>query len=351
MGRLRLLSLFSGIGAFEKALDNLNIKYELVNYCEIDKYASKAYSAIHSVSEDKNLGDVRTIDTTKIHDIDLLTFGFPCTDISVAGTRKGLVDGDGNKTRSGLVFDAFKIIEDTQPKVAIAENVLNLVATSFKDIFNHLVTTLEQLGVGYNVYWQVLAANDYGIPQIRRRVFMIAIRKDVDDGEFRFPSPIPLRGVLADYLEDNPDPKYTMSEQIKITFSDMTNRNGYVRGTIWQPHDLRTSKMAFTITTRQGSVPDQNYIIVGEPVYKEVVSDEINIFDTPTTEIDWTKTVVRKLTPLEAFRLMGFSDKDYDAVRKAGISNAQMYKMTGNSIVVPVVQHIINNLTNYIGGK
>ena len=112
--RVKLLSLFSGIGAFEKALDNIGISYDLVGYCEIDKYASKSYSAIHGVSEDKNLWDVTKVNEKSLpKDIDLCTYGFPCQDISLAGKQKGLFNEDGTKTRSGLFFDALRIIEES----------------------------------------------------------------------------------------------------------------------------------------------------------------------------------------------------------------------------------------------
>lgn len=132
---LRVLSLFSGIGAFEKALKNIGKDFELVNYCEIDKYASKVYSMIHNVSEDLNLHDVTKIDTSKLHDIDLITYGFPCQDISIAGKQKGFTDNKGNRTRSGLFFEALRIIEDTKPKYAIAENVKALTSKKFKNEF------------------------------------------------------------------------------------------------------------------------------------------------------------------------------------------------------------------------
>jgi DNA (cytosine-5)-methyltransferase 1 len=97
---MRVLSLFSGIGAFEKALSNLFIDYEVVNYCEIDKYARKAYSLLHNISEDKNLIDVTQVKTRNLQDIDLITYGFPCQDISNAGYQKGFTDNNGNRTRS-----------------------------------------------------------------------------------------------------------------------------------------------------------------------------------------------------------------------------------------------------------
>ena len=114
---LKYLSLFSGIGAFESALTNLGVNYEVVNYCEIDKYASKSYSAIHGVPETKNLWDITKVNVfnlPKPGEIDLVTYGFPCQDISLAGKQKG------------LFFEALKVIEYCKPKVAIAENVKNL---------------------------------------------------------------------------------------------------------------------------------------------------------------------------------------------------------------------------------
>ena len=98
---IKYLSLFSGIGAFEKAMQNLRIPYDLVGYCEIDKHASKSYSLIHHVPESKNFGDITKIDETKLpKDIDFISYGFPCQDISIAGNLKGFEDEEGNKTRS-----------------------------------------------------------------------------------------------------------------------------------------------------------------------------------------------------------------------------------------------------------
>lgn len=165
---LRYLSLFSGIGAFEKALENLKIPYELVGYCEIDKYASKAYSLIHNVPETMNYGDITKVDEKAIPTpLDLITYGFPCQDISRAGKERGLFDENGNKTRSGLFFDALRIIETTQPKVAIAENVKNLVGKKFKTQFEIVLKSLEE--AGYNNYWSIMNARDYGTAQVRER--------------------------------------------------------------------------------------------------------------------------------------------------------------------------------------
>lgn len=207
---LNVLSLFSGIGAFEKALENLGIPHNVVAYCEIDKYASKAYSIIHNIPEEKNLRDVTKVDILDIDErVDLITYGFPCQDISNAGKQKGFTDENGERTRSGLFFEALRIIDDYKPKFAIAENVKALVSKKFTEEFKTVLESLEE--VGYNNYYTVLNAKDFGIPQNRERVFIISIRKDIDKG-FTFPEAIPLELRLKDMLEDEVDEKYYLTE-------------------------------------------------------------------------------------------------------------------------------------------
>ena len=228
---MKVLSLFSGIGAFEKALDKLDVPYELVGYCEIDKYASRSYSAIHGVPETLNIGDITKVDETQLpHDIDLITYGFPCQDISIAGKQKGLIDEDGRQTRSGLFFEALRIIEETQPRVAIAENVKNLTGKKFKTQFELVLKSLEE--AGYNNYWKVLNLKDFGIPQNRERVFIVSIRKDIDNGTFRFPGGFPLKLRLKDVLENEVDEKYyviqvAMEGLIRHKERNQANGNGF----------------------------------------------------------------------------------------------------------------------------
>lgn len=202
------MSLFSGIGAFEKGLERLKIPYELVGFSEIDKWAITSYCAIHNIDEYLNLGDVSKVDIVDIPDCDLVTYGFPCQDISIAGKQKGIIKGE---TRSGLLYEALRIIEGKKPKYAIAENVKNLVGKKFKDDFNGLLDYLHELG--YNNYWQVLNTKDYGIPQNRERVFIVSIRKDVDNGHFEFPKGFDNGLRLKDVLEDEVEEKYYINNE------------------------------------------------------------------------------------------------------------------------------------------
>ena len=205
---IRLLSLFTGIGAFETALRNLNIPYELVGFSEIDKFAVKSYCAIHNIDEKKNLGDVKNIDTENLKEIDFMTWGFPCQDISIAGNLKGIEKG---KTRSGLYFEGYRILKDVMPKVSIIENVKNLTSKRFRNEFAGILKDIED--AGYNNYWRVLNAKDYGIPQNRERVFIVSIRKDIDKCSFNFPDKQFLRIRLKDLLEDEVDKKYYLSDK------------------------------------------------------------------------------------------------------------------------------------------
>ena len=203
MEKLRVLSLFSGIGAYEQALTNLKIQHEVVNYCEIDKYASKCYSLIHNVPESKNLGDVSKVEDKDLPQCDLLTWGFPCTDISVAGKMQGIVKG---VTRSGLYYEGLRILRATKPKYSIVENVKNLVSKKFKPQFESMLQDFDECG--YNSYISLLNSKDFGVAQNRERVFVISIRKDIDDGSYTTPLGFPLDHRLKDVLESEVDDKY-----------------------------------------------------------------------------------------------------------------------------------------------
>ena len=336
---MKVFSLFSGIGAFERALETLNIKYDLMAYSEIDKYASKAYALIHKVSESLNLGDITKIDETKLpKDIDLITYGFPCQDISIAGKQKGFATADG-KTRSGLFFDALRIIQTTKPRIAIAENVKNLTSKRFKNEFEIVLKSLED--AGYKNYWQVLNAKDFGIPQNRERVFIISIRKDIDNYTFKFPEKMPLRLKLKDLLENDVDEKYYLKKLkntfIKNSFKQEKNGNGFK----FEPHVKNNANYAKTITTRAGGRMDDNFIIEIDSD-KEKIKFANNLLGKNIGNYDALK--IRKLTPTECFRLMGFSDKDVQILKENKISDSQLYKMAGNSIVVNVLVEIFKKL-------
>ena len=334
-----------------------------------------------------NLGDITQIDETKLaKDIDLITYGFPCQDISLAGNQKGLTDEEGNKTRSGLVWDAIRIIRETQPKVAIAENVKNLVSKKFTKEFEAILKELDE--AGYNNYWKVLNAKDYGIAQNRERVFIVSIRKDIDLGLFEWPEPEELKTRLLDYLEDDVDEKYYLSDKMIKYISQSGTKNfkvdtrinldiarplttaqnkragttNYIAPDLPANFDLKEVVVKDTrnptrLDTLGGVVkggairnrPNENG--VNQPnleLRKDDVSNTLTTFDKDNVIVSLPPLRIRKLTPKECWRLMGFDDEDHDKVERAGISNAQRYKMAGNSIVVNVVEKILKNLIEQV---
>ena len=306
---IKYLSLFSGIGAFEKALKNIDLEYELVGFSEIDKYAAQSYCAIHKVEPSLNWGDITKIDETSLGEGDFITYGFPCQDISLAGKRKGFFDEEGNKTRSGLFFDAARIIKETRPKVAIAENVKNLVSKSFKEQFETVLETLDE--IGYNNYWKVLKASDFGIPQERERVFIVSIRKDIDTGVFEFPKPYELKTFFKDILEENPDSSYDMTDAAIITLNK------------YKPKKPIKLDIAPTLTCELAHLHGKN-------LYPKICCMFEHLGMRP-----------RHLTLKEGFRLMGFDDADVEACIAAKVSKTQIYKQTGNSIVVDVAEELL----------
>ena len=157
----------------------------------------------------KNYGDIMAVD--RLPKCDLLTFSFPCQSISVAGKQHGIVAGE---TRSGLVYEIIRLLEtakenDELPKYLLLENVKALTSKKFIGDFNNLNTILDD--IGYNVYWKVLNAKDFGVPQNRERTFGIYIRKDIDKCNFEFPKPYELKLRLKDVLEDEVSEKYYIS--------------------------------------------------------------------------------------------------------------------------------------------
>jgi DNA (cytosine-5)-methyltransferase 1 len=213
--KLRVGSLFTGIGAWEKALVNLGVGFDLKFFCELDRYAEESYCGIFGEDKAKNLGDITKVDTSKIGDIDMLFYSPPCQAFSVAGKQGGFED-----KRGVLFFDALKIIAAKLPKVCIMENVKGLTGKKFDAEFKEMLRSLEELG--YTNSWKVLNAKDYGIPQNRERVFVFS---ELGGEEFEFPEGEELKLRLADMLEDEVDEKYYVSdERTRKFFENLENK-------------------------------------------------------------------------------------------------------------------------------
>ena len=458
---LKVLSLFSGIGAFELALKRIGVNVELVGFSEIDKYATKSYCAVHGVSEDLNLGDISKIDLDKLKglDIDLITHGSPCQDFSIAGRLAGGDKGSG--TRSSLMWCTVDIVEAVRPKYVIWENVKNLLSSKNRHNFDGYLEIMDKLG--YNSYYKVLNSKHYGIPQNRERVFTVSIRKDLEK-EYEFPEEIELTKKLKDVLEESVDEKYYLSDKLIAGLIANTERqrakgNGFtfettdgdcVAKTVTtrvgacrsgdnyiqvvgkldiKGHDCvkrvySGEGIAPTLTDMQGGNRQPKVLVGDEPViaasrgrnpdnpgdrtpgipteqrleinkqgisntittvqkdnyviepclkikeatkagYKEAYAgDGVNIsgrmkYQRGNVQKEMTQTLmangsergvvtpdmrIRKLTPRECWRLMGFGDEDFDKAKAVPTSDTQLYKQAGNSIVVNVLEAVFKNL-------
>ena len=205
---VKVIELFSGIGAPRKALENLKINHSVIAFSEIDKYAETSYRAIFNDYVTPNLGDITKI--SELPECDLLTYGFPCQDISTAGRGEGIKKG----TRSGLLLEVKRLLnvaayKNKLPRILILENVKALIQKKHKSDFDSWLQDLERLG--YKNYYQILSAKDYGIPQSRERVFVISILGNHKPYIFHKASELKIK--LSDLLESEVDEKYYLKDE------------------------------------------------------------------------------------------------------------------------------------------
>ena len=306
---IKVFEAFAGYGSQSLALKYLNIPHEVVGISEIDKWAIKAYNALHD--NVKNYGDISKINPHDLPDFDLFTYSFPCQDISIAGYQKGISKG----TRSGLLYECEKIIEVKRPKYLMLENVKNLVGKNFKFQFDEWLKYLETLG--YTNYWKVLSATDYGVAQSRKRVFAISILNDTQG--FTFPTPFPLEKTLKDYLESEGDA--TQGYYLNRPFKLVDKKNVVAELIDYKYHSATRihglNSIAPTLAVGGHGIARPKILINGK---------------------------VRMLTPRETFRLMGVKDEDIDKIKALGFGNERQYMLAGNSIVVDVLVNIFKQL-------
>ena len=369
MSKLKLLELFGGIGACSRALDHLGIEYELVDYVEIDKYACKSFNAIHGTNFEPQ--DVKQWD--KKVEVDLIMHGSPCQDFSIAGKGKGGNEGSG--TRSSLMYETVRIVSSLKPKYVLWENVKNLLSEKHRYNFDMYLDKMEELG--YRNYYQVLNAKDYGVPQNRERVFTVSIRKDIQE-EYKMPEPKPLELRLKDILEDQADEKYYVSDKL-LTYFLENSKTQTRKGNNWKFKPQDGNGIGFTVRIKAGARVDDNFVTVkqignltqnanrenpqrGRLYDQSGVSPTLNSMRGRNTRrgrvgkqvantllandaqgVVTEKLRIRRLTPKECWRLMGFDDEAFEKAREVN-SDTQLYKQAGNSIVVDVLEAILTNL-------
>lgn len=256
---IRLIELFAGIGSQAKSLENLGVDFEHYKVVEFDKYAIASYNAIHGTN-------FETSDITDIHAKDLeinerenycyiMTYSFPCQDLSLAGKLGGMAKGGG--TRSGLLWEVERILDECDgnlPDVLLMENVPQVIGKKNIKDFQLWRKKLEELG--YSNYVELLNAKDFDIPQNRNRCFMVSI---LGEYNYTFPKKRKLKLRLKDLLEDKVDEKYYLSDQM-ISFFKYNSKKQEKLGNGFRFETINDKEIAKTVTTHNGNRMDDNFI-------------------------------------------------------------------------------------------
>ena len=322
----------------KQILENIYITHNLVNIQQVKGY------------------DLEIVDTDKYEYI--LTYSFPCQDLSLAGKGKGMSD---TSTRSGMLWEVERILTEckelgTLPQILLMENVPQVHGEGNKEDFNKWQLRLEELG--YKNYWQDLIATDYGIPQTRNRCFMVSI---LGEYSYSFPPKQELKLKLKDMLEDNVDEKYFLSDKM-IKFFTYNEEKQKEKGNGFRFNVSDGNVMAKTITTNAGNRMDDNFIkIIPFGTYYTWEDNQGNINTQCNRAADENRNAltvacanvgnvltnyrIRKLTPYECFSLMGVKREDYEKVAK-NQSNASLYHLAGDSICTTVLMAIFSQLLN-----
>lgn len=366
---IKVGTLFSGIGAIEYALKRLNLKHKVVFASDIDKFVKQSYNANYKISQQHWYDDVRALNAEPYRGkLDLLVGGSPCQSFSMVGKRRGLKD-----TRGTLFYEFARVVKESQPKVFIYENVKGLINHDKGQTFDIVKATFNELG--YRYFYQVLNAKNYGIPQHRERIFVIGFKDPNID--FVFPDSIPLERTMQDFLQDFTDTKYYLKEKgVKFVTSSKNRKKRYtqINGEIalcqkanqqfnWHGDFVFESLQSPEFDEFLFNVEDvEEKYYLSEKVRDYVLSSGTKNFKTSVkTDLSVARPLlqsmhkmhragvdnyvthnqgrIRKLTPTECLRLMGFRD-DFKQV----VSDTQLYRQAGNSIVVDVLIALLKQM-------
>lgn len=400
---LRYFDAFAGISGFRSALEKVG-SFECVGFCEIDKYAQMAYRAMYETGGEEFYENIREIDTGKLGDFDLLTGGFPCQPFSLAGRRKSFKDERGD-----LFFELARILKAKRPQYFTFENVPGLLSAEAGTAYAKILDTLCELG--YSVAWHVLNSTDFGVPQSRRRVYLIGNLGErcpcevlafggISKENCRSGKPEQLiggsqgarvyspNGVAVTqcsgsggcggktglyFIDMNPPPNLTDHARCITTRQDSgvsthkgehsavfvdLNENGKVTENVRCLHtrmDLGVTSSCHKGERSGVHVEDEPRAILNpfkettyqngrrikepnEPMFTLTVSDRHGIIH---------RGRIRRLMPIECWKLQGFEKAQFEKVQALGISDAQLYKMAGNAVTVNVVEAIARNLLKF----
>ena len=373
---IRLATVFSGIGAIEQAMKRLKLNHEIIFAGDIDPHVKKSYLANYQLSEERWHSDITTFDATPyLGQIDLLVGGSPCQAFSMVGKRHGLED-----TRGTLFYEFARVVNETKPKIFIYENVKGLLNHDNGKTWQVVKDVLHALG--YDLYFQVMNSKNYGIPQHRERIFVVGF-KTPPQGGFIFPAEIPLEHSMQDFLEDYTDSKYFLKEKgIKFVTSSKNRQKRYtqINGDVmlcqkanqqfnwhgdfifeYAVNSSQFDEFIFNVNDVEEkyylSNKIRNYVLAGGTKNFKTSTETDLTVARPLLQtmhkmhragvdnyVTHNQGRIRKLTPRECLRLMGFRD-DFQIV----VSDTQAYRQAGNSIVVDVLIAILKqvDITKY----
>jgi len=404
---LRVFESFAGVGSQSMALRNIGVDFQVVGISEVDRYALLAYDAIHcgnlekpstasqlemlqeftncnigynfstgrsevpkkledilalyiAHKRSKNFGDITKINPHNLPDFDLFTYSFPCKNISTAGSRAGFDEDSG--TQSALLWECKKIIEAKKPKFLMMENVKGILNKDNFINFNKWLSYLADLG--YKSYYRLYNATEFGIPQNRERVIVIsALEVDYD---IYTPLGKPLDKELADFLETTVNAKYFLKPQrYQDSIERLMAKDFSVSYCIDAHYWNGSSPQNFLNKSRRqlvlGGAIRGRRILEGKrttnkntPIKQRLEINKSGTINTLTTvqkdncifSVDEAKQItLRRLTPLECWRLMGYRDEDFYKARDvAKLPEVKLYERAGRGIVVPMLEAIFKEV-------
>lgn len=333
---LKVATVCTGIGAPEKALKFLNIPYELAFFSEIDEAAIKSYCKIHNEDRNKNFGDLKNVDTVPLpNDIDLIVGGTPCQDFSLAGKGAGGEENSG--TRSSLMWYYVKLISLYKPKIVIWENVPGVLANKHIRNYQKFMHTLNALG--YKLNSKLINSKYFNVPQNRLRVFVVAIRKDLNI-DFEFPYGYDSGIRLKDILQKDVKERFFIKKISNLElFKPRTFRNTHriIKVGDLRNNNYRQDNVVISIDGISDCLMAQQNCSKGSKIY----------------DYRFENKQIRRLTDMESLILMGFTHTDYYKIRykyvkensktikTQYVSENDVYKQAGNSIVVQVMMAIL----------
>lgn len=362
---LKLATAFSGIGAIEQALKRLSIEYQIEFACDngdieinvdydqelkkikkmkttLDKrlyvenlyktlsrktnFVEQAYKANYEIKNDNFFYDVKLLDGTDFKNkVDLFVGGSPCQSFSIAGARGGFEDARGT-----LFYDYCRLVDEIKPKVFIYENVYGVLTHDKGNTWKVMQNSFDSLG--YYYHWKILDAKDYGIPQGRRRLYVVGFKNKKDYEKFKFPEPIELKYTMQDFLVENTKEGNVINKNGKLIISEKVGEEPEEKYYLSE----KLKKYVLSPGTKNFMHTDAK---IDLPIARALLSTQGNSHRASVNNYVTTNGRIRALTVRETYRLMGFPD-DFKIV----VSKAQALKQSGNSIVVDVLVAILKEI-------